>query len=49
MIVALLAEGGQRELATYAIGFPDSGGREGNEFQYSDLVSREFAAAARAS
>ena len=43
LIVALLAEGGQRDLATYAIGFPDSGGRAGNEFQYSDLVAREFA------
>ena len=43
MIVAILAEQGQHDLATYSIGFPDAGGREGNEFAYSDLVAREFA------
>jgi asparagine synthase (glutamine-hydrolysing) len=43
LIVALLAEEGQRGLATFSIGFPDAGGREGNEFAFSDLVAREFA------
>ena len=43
LIVALLAEQGQRGLATFSIGFPDAGGREGNEFAFSDLVAREFA------
>jgi asparagine synthase (glutamine-hydrolysing) len=43
LIVALLAEEGQRELATFSIGFADAGGRRGEEFQYSDLVAAEFA------
>ena len=42
LIVALLAEQGQHGLATFSIGFPDAGGREGNEFEFSDLVAREF-------
>jgi len=42
LIVALLAEQGQRGLATFSIGFPDAGGREGNEFAFSDLVAGEF-------
>jgi asparagine synthase (glutamine-hydrolysing) len=43
LIVGLLADEGQRGLATFSIGFPDAGGREGNEFRYSDLVASEFA------
>ena len=43
LIVALLAEQGQRGLATFSIGFPDAGGREGDEFAFSDLVAGEFA------
>jgi asparagine synthase (glutamine-hydrolysing) len=42
LIVAMLAEQGQRGLATFSIGFPDVAGREGNEFRYSDLMAREF-------
>jgi asparagine synthase (glutamine-hydrolysing) len=42
LIVALLAEQGQRGLATFSIGFPDAGGREGDEFAFSDLVAAEF-------
>jgi asparagine synthase (glutamine-hydrolysing) len=42
LIVALLAEQGQHGLATFSIGFPDAGGREGNEFAFSDLVAAEF-------
>jgi asparagine synthase (glutamine-hydrolysing) len=42
LIVALLAEQGQHGLATFSIGFPDAGGREGNEFRYSDLIAQEF-------
>ena len=42
LIVALLAAQGQRGLATFSIGFPDAGGREGDEFEFSDLVAREF-------
>jgi asparagine synthase (glutamine-hydrolysing) len=42
MIVALLADAGQRGLATFSIGFDDAGGRRGEEFQYSDLIAAEF-------
>jgi asparagine synthase (glutamine-hydrolysing) len=42
LIVALLAESGQRRLNTFSIGFEDAGGESGNEFVYSDLVARHF-------
>ena len=42
LIVALLARQGQHGLATFSIGFPDAGGREGNEFEFSDLVAEAF-------
>jgi len=42
LIVALLAEQGQRGLATFAVGFRDVGERVGDEFEFSDLVAREF-------
>ncbi len=42
LIVALLAEAGQRGLATFSIGFDDGAGQEGDEFRYSGLVAREF-------
>src|SRR3954453_16159930 len=42
LIVALLAQEGQRGLATFSIGFPDAGGREGDEFEFSDLVAAAF-------
>ncbi|MGH8909049.1 MAG: N-acetylglutaminylglutamine amidotransferase [Egibacteraceae bacterium] len=41
-IVALLAEAGQRGLATFSVGFDTVGEREGNEFAYSDLIARTF-------
>ncbi|MFH8800786.1 N-acetylglutaminylglutamine amidotransferase [Streptomyces sp. NPDC017936] len=43
LIVALLADEGQRDLATFSVGFESEGGAEGDEFAYSDLVAREFA------
>ena len=43
LIVALLAEHGQRGLQTFSIGFDPVGGREGDEFVYSDRVVEEFA------
>ncbi len=43
LIVALLAEAGQRGLETFSIGFESGGGREGDEFRYSDLIAKEFA------
>jgi asparagine synthase (glutamine-hydrolysing) len=42
LIVALLAEQGQHGLATFSVGFEDVGDREGDEFEFSDLVAREF-------
>jgi asparagine synthase (glutamine-hydrolysing) len=43
LIVALLAESGQRELTTFSIGFEGAAGESGDEFHYSDLVARTFA------
>ncbi|WIB60293.1 N-acetylglutaminylglutamine amidotransferase [Curtobacterium sp. MCLR17_007] len=42
LVVALLAEAGQRDLATFSIGFEAAGGESGDEFEYSDLVARHF-------
>ncbi|WP_205696516.1 N-acetylglutaminylglutamine amidotransferase [Conexibacter sp. SYSU D00693] len=42
LIVALLAQEGQKGLATFSIGFDAVGEQEGDEFFYSDLVAREF-------
>src|SRR5690606_36387970 len=42
LVVALLAEQGQRGLATFSIGFDEVGGRPGDEFRYSDLIARTF-------
>ncbi len=42
LIVGLMAEAGVRELRTYNVGFEDVGGEKGNEFEYADIVAREF-------
>ena len=42
IVVALLADEGQRDLATFSIGFERVGDYEGDEFEYSDLIAREF-------
>jgi asparagine synthase (glutamine-hydrolysing) len=42
LIVGLLAEAGQRGLATFSIGFEAAGGEEGDEFRYSDVVAKRF-------
>jgi asparagine synthase (glutamine-hydrolysing) len=42
LIVALLADAGQRGLATFSIGFDGGAGQEGDEFEYSDQVASEF-------
>jgi len=42
LIVALLAESGQKNLMTFSIGFEAVGGESGDEFYYSDLVARRF-------
>jgi asparagine synthase (glutamine-hydrolysing) len=42
LVVALLAGQGQRGLQTFSIGFESVGGREGDEFHYSDIVAAEF-------
>ncbi|MFC8918849.1 N-acetylglutaminylglutamine amidotransferase [Streptomyces sp. NPDC057116] len=42
LIVALLAEEGQKDLATFSVGFEAEGGEEGDEFTYSDLIARRY-------
>ncbi len=42
LVVALLAELGQRELATFSIGFDSAGGESGDEYEYSDIVAKRF-------
>ena len=42
MIVGLLAEEGQRDLATFSIGFEEANGEKGDEFQYSDLIAERY-------
>ncbi|GAA0925415.1 N-acetylglutaminylglutamine amidotransferase [Streptomyces thermoalcalitolerans] len=42
LIVALLAEEGQEDLATFSVGFESEADEEGDEFFYSDLVARHF-------
>ena len=42
LVVGLLAEAGQRDLATFSIGFESAGGIAGDEFEYSDVVARRF-------
>ncbi len=37
-----MAEAGVKELRTYNVGFADVGGEKGNEFEYADIVAREF-------
>ncbi len=42
LVVALLARNGQAGLKTFSIGFESIGDLKGDEFQYSDIVAREF-------
>ncbi len=42
LVVALLAEQGQKGLRTFSVGFPAAGGERGDEFEFSDLVAAEF-------
>ncbi|WP_369257495.1 N-acetylglutaminylglutamine amidotransferase [Geodermatophilus amargosae] len=42
LIVGLLAQEGQRDLATYSIGFETVGGHAGDEFRYSDVIAERF-------
>jgi len=42
LIVGLLAEAGQRGLATFSIGFDGIGEHEGDEFEFSDLIAKQF-------
>ncbi len=42
VIVALLADAGQHGLKTFSIGFERVGDREGDEFEFSDLIAKEF-------
>ncbi|MEO1609396.1 MAG: N-acetylglutaminylglutamine amidotransferase [Pseudomonadota bacterium] len=42
LIVGLLAEEGQADLATYSIGFEEAHGEKGDEFFYSDLIAEHY-------
>ena len=42
LVVALLAESGQTDLKTFAIGFESVGNLKGDEFKYSDFVAKRF-------
>src|SRR3954470_14077988 len=42
LIVGLLAQEGQQDLATFSIGFEAVGGRAGDEFAYSDVIAEHF-------
>jgi asparagine synthase (glutamine-hydrolysing) len=42
LIVGLLAEEGQKNLATYSIGFEEAHGEKGDEFVYSDLIAKHY-------
>ncbi|MFF8278329.1 N-acetylglutaminylglutamine amidotransferase [Streptomyces lateritius] len=42
LIVALLAEEGQKDLATFSVGFESEADEDGDEFFYSDRVARHF-------
>ena len=42
VIVALLSDAGQHGLQTFSIGFERVGDREGDEFEFSDLIAKEF-------
>ena len=42
LIVGLLAEEGQKGLATYSIGFEEAHGEKGDEFVYSDLIAKHY-------
>ncbi|WP_075221038.1 N-acetylglutaminylglutamine amidotransferase [Acuticoccus yangtzensis] len=43
VIVALLAQAGQKDLKTFSIGFEDAHGEVGNEFEFSDIIAKRFA------
>ncbi|MBK1645403.1 N-acetylglutaminylglutamine amidotransferase [Thiocapsa imhoffii] len=42
LIVALLAEQGQRGINTFSVGFETVGAEVGDEFQYSDIIAETF-------
>ncbi|WP_370327847.1 N-acetylglutaminylglutamine amidotransferase [Euzebya sp.] len=42
LVVGLLAEAGQTGLATFSVGFGAVRGEAGDEFEYSDVIAREF-------
>jgi asparagine synthase (glutamine-hydrolysing) len=42
LIVGVLAQEGQRDLATYSIGFEAAHGESGDEFKYSDLIAERY-------
>lgn len=42
LLVALMAEAGQRDIPTFSVGFDSNGQQAGNEFEYSDRIAEVF-------
>ena len=42
LLVALMAEVGQRDIPTFSVGFDSNGQQAGNEFEYSDRIAEVF-------
>ena len=42
LVVGLLAEAGQHGLSTFSVGFGAIRGEAGDEFEYSDIIAREY-------
>lgn len=42
LITGLLAEAGQQGLQTFSVGFESVGGEKGHEFDYSDVIAKQF-------
>lgn len=42
LITGILAEEGQKDLATYSIGFEAANGESGDEFRWSDLIAKHY-------
>ena len=42
LIVGLLAQSGQRGLATFSVGFDGVGEHDGDEFEFSDAIAKQF-------
>ena len=42
LLVALMAEAGERNIPTFSVGFDSAGQESGNEFEFSDRIAKDF-------